>query len=146
MIDDEFETVFRRMIDHLMGVMGHVPDGSTTIRYWTSSNFGFPDEVEETQGHDEEPEAEIIDFDDKVLVIKNLYSTGFVPSVRVEGKNLIVTNEIEDKETVLNLDFLVDVQSSNASCRNGVLEIELKKARNNSNVITEGNIEFEIRG
>ena len=146
MIDDEFETVFRKMIENLMGAMGGMTDGNTTVRYWTSSNFGFPSPVEETPGNDEEPDAEIIELDDRVLVILNLESAGFVPSVKVEGKSLIVTNEIEDKETVLNLDFPVDIDNSKASYRNGIIEIELREAKDGSGAITEGDIVFEIRG
>ncbi|TFG33345.1 hypothetical protein EU527_08265 [Candidatus Thorarchaeota archaeon] len=146
MIDDEFETVFRRMIEHLMGAMGEIPDGNTTIRYWTSSNFGFPNAIEETPDKNEETDAEVIQLDDKVLVIINLGTAGFVPSVRVEEKNLIITNEIEDKETILNLDFLVDVENSHASYRNGILEVELKEVKDGSDVITEGELTFMIGG
>jgi len=146
LIDDEFESVFRKMIEHLMGTMGQMPEGNTTVRYWTSSNFGFPNAIEETPGNDEEPDAEIIELEDSVLVIIDLGSAGFVPSVRVEDKSLIVTNELEDKETILNLDFFVDVQNSVASYRNGILEVELKEAKNGSGVITEGDIVFEIGG
>ncbi len=146
MIDDEFESVFRKMIENLMGAIGEMSDGNTTVRYWTSSNFGFPSPIEETPGNDEESNAEIIELDDKVLVVLNVESAGFVPSVKIEGKSLIVTNEIEDKETILDLDFPVDVNNSKASYRNGILEIELKEAKDGSDVATEGDIVFEIRG
>ena len=145
MTDDEFESVFRKMFENLMNAIGGMSDGNTTVRYWTNSNFGFPNPIEEPSGNDEEPDAEIIELDDKVLVILNIESAGFVPSVRVEGKSLIVTNEIEDKETILDLDFPVDVNNSKASYRNGILEIELKQAKNGSQVTTEGDIVFEIR-
>ncbi len=79
------------------------------------------------------------------MIILDLGSAGFVPSVRVEGKSLIVTNEIEDKEKILDLDFPVDVDNSKASYRNGILEIELIEAKDGSDVITDGEIVFEIR-
>lgn len=145
MIDDEFETVFRRMIEHLMGAIGQFHDGNTTIRYWTSSNFDLPNEVEDAPIEDES-DAEIIDLDEKVLVIANLGNTGFVPSVRVEGKKLIVENEIDDKDMILDLDFYVDVNNSHASYKNGVLEVELKKAEDGSDVVSEGYLNYELRG
>jgi len=146
LIDDEFESVFRKILENLMGAMGGMSDGNTTVRYWTNSNFGFPTPIEETPGNDEQPDAEIIELDDKVLVILAHESAGFVPSVRIEGKRLIVTNEIEDKENILDLDFFVDVNNSKASYRNGILEIELKRANDGSEVVTDGNITFEIKG
>ena len=120
-------------------------DGNTTVRYWTSSNFGFPNEMEQTP-NDDEPSAEIINLDGKTLVIADLGGVGFVPSVRVEGKKLIIENEIEDKDMILDLDFDVDINNSHASYRNGILEVELKEAEADSDIVKEGYVNFEIRG
>jgi len=47
--------------------------------------------------------------------------------VKIEGRTLKVFDQVEGNETVFDLDFDVDIENSRTSCRNGILEIELKK-------------------
>jgi HSP20 family molecular chaperone IbpA len=48
--------------------------------------------------------------------------------VKVEGRTLKVFNQVDGNETIFDLDFDVDIEDSRTSWRNGILEIELKKA------------------
>ena len=111
--------------------MGAVPGGETSIRYWTSSgltNPGMPSfpETEEVR----QPHAEMIDLDDKVLYLVEVGSEDEMIDVKVENKTLKIFNQLEGNEIKFNLDFDVDIDHSRSSCRNGILEIELKKAEN----------------
>jgi HSP20 family molecular chaperone IbpA len=129
MIDDEFESVFRRLFESLMNSMGTMPEGETTIRYWTNSGTNNPGLVS-FPGTDivNEPQAEIIDLDDKVLFLVEVGFEDELIDVKVEERTLKIFNQVEGKETEFNLDFDVDIEQSKSSCRNGILEIELKKA------------------
>ncbi len=128
MIDDEFETVFRRLFESLMNSMGQMPGGETTIRYWTSSgltNPGMPS-IPENEVVDQ-PQAEIIDLDDKVLYLIEVGPEDELVDVKVENRTLKVFNQVEGKEIEFDLEFDVDIGQSRSSCRNGILEIQLKK-------------------
>jgi len=131
MIDDEFESVFRKLFESLMNSMGQMPGGETTIRYWTNSGLGTPG-MSSIPENDvvNQPQAEIIDLDDKVLYLIEVGSEDELIDVKVENRTLKVFNQIEGNEIEFDLDFDVDIEQSLSSCRNGILEIELKKAEN----------------
>jgi len=127
MIDDDFESVFRRMFEHLMKSMGPISDGEGTISYWSDSTFSKPD-VGVTSPHPNELQAEVIDLEDKVLFLVELENEGTLFDVKVEERTLRVNDQIEGNEIEFDLDFDVDIDNSRVSLRNGILEIELKKA------------------
>ncbi|MCK5389524.1 MAG: Hsp20/alpha crystallin family protein [Candidatus Thorarchaeota archaeon] len=125
MIDDDFETVFRRLFESLMNSMGSIQDGETTVQYWSNSSFGpgmanVPEVSEDIQ-------AEVIDLEDRVLFLIEVGREDELIDVKVEGRTLKVFDQVEGKETVFDLDFDVDIENSRTSCRNGIVEIELKK-------------------
>lgn len=125
MIDDEFETVFRRLFESLMNSMGSIQAGETTVQYWSNSKFGpgmanIPEVNEDIQ-------AEVIDLDDRVLFLVEIEHEDALIDVKIEGRTLKVFDQVEGNETVFDLDFDVDIEKSRTSCRNGILEIELKK-------------------
>ena len=141
MIDDEFETVFRKLFESLMNSMGQMTDGETTIRYWTSSNPGGQGMFDNPET-ESEIEAEVIDLEDKVLFLIEVGPEDEIIDVKVEGKTLCVFNQIDGNETTFDLDFDVDIENSRTSCRNGILEIELKKATDEDGP-TEGYLKIE---
>ncbi|MCK5264213.1 MAG: Hsp20/alpha crystallin family protein [Candidatus Thorarchaeota archaeon] len=125
MIDDDFETVFRRLFESLMNSMGSIQDGETTVQYWSNSSFGpgmanVPEVSEDIQ-------AEVIDLEDRVLFLVEVGHEDELIDVKVEGRTLKVFDQVEGNETVFDLDFDVDIENSRTSCRNGIVEIELKK-------------------
>ena len=125
MIDDEFETVFRRLFESLMNSMGSIQDGETTVQYWSNSRYdpgmaNIPEVSEDIQ-------AEVIDLEDRVLFLIEVGHEDELIDVKVEGRTMKVFNQVEGKETVFDLDFDVDIENSRTSCRNGIVEIELKK-------------------
>ena len=125
MIDDDFETVFRRLFESLMNSMGSIQDGETTVQYWSNSSFGpgmanVPEVSEDIQ-------AEVIDLEDRILFLIEVGREDELIDVKVEGRTLKVFDQVEGNETVFDLDFDVDIENSRTSCRNGIVEIELKK-------------------
>ncbi len=130
MIDDEFESVFRRVFEHLMKSMGQISDGDGTISYWSGSMFGNPD-VGEMFPPSDELHAEVIDLEDRVLFMVELENDSTLVDVKVEERILLVNDQIEGNEAVFDLNFDVDIDNSRVSFRNGILEIELKKAASN---------------
>ena len=127
MIDDEFETVFRRLFESLMNSMGQMTDGETAVRYWTSSGLGGPGmtDIPKTEN---KIQAEVIDLEDRVLFLVEIGPEDEIIDVKVEGRSLCVFNQVDGDETIFDLDFDVDIEDSRTSYRNGMLEIELKKA------------------
>ena len=130
MIDDEFESVFRKVFEHLMKSMGQISEGEGTISYWNGSTFGNPDVGEMSQPSDE-LHAEVIDLEDRVLFLVEIETDSALLDVKVEERALLVNDQIEGNEVAFDLDFDVDVDNSRVSLRNGILEIELKKAVSN---------------
>jgi len=128
MIDDEFETVFRRLFESLMNSMGQMTDGETTVGYWTSSGLGGPG-MTDIPVTEYEIQAEVIDLEDRVLFLVEIGPEDEIIDVKVEGRTLCVFNQVDGNETIFDLDFDVDIEDSQTSCRNGILEIELKKAK-----------------
>ena len=141
MIDDEFETVFRRLFESLMNSMGQMTDGETTIRYWTSSGQSGSGMIEIPE-EKKNLEAEMIDLEDKVLFLIEVGPEDELIDVKVEGRTLRVFNQVDGNETVFDLDFDVDIENSRTSTRNGILEIELLRAKDDCGP-TEGYLKIE---
>ncbi|MGY5872121.1 MAG: hypothetical protein RTV72_07760 [Candidatus Thorarchaeota archaeon] len=127
MIDDEFESVFRRVFEHLMKSMGQISEGDGTISYWSGSLFDNPD-VDEMSPPSTEPLAEVIDLEDRILFLVEMENDSTLVDVKVNHRILTVIDQIEGNEIDFDLDFDVDIDNSRVSFRNGILEIELKKA------------------
>jgi len=138
LIDDDFESVFRRLLESLRGSLGAFPEGTRSFGYVTGSMFDDADE-EGSIPSDAEPDIERIDLEDEVLFIVNIgHSDADEYSVKVEGKTLRIIHEIDGKEKRVDLDFDVDITHSHASLRNGVLEITLKIAERSGSDNREG--------
>jgi HSP20 family molecular chaperone IbpA len=127
MIDDDFESVFRRMFEHLMKSMGPISDGEGTISYWSGSTFGNPN-VGGMSPPSDELHAEVIDLEDRVLFLVEMETDSTLVDVKIEGRTLLVNDQIDGNEIEFDLDYDVDIDGSRVSYRNGILEIELKKA------------------
>jgi HSP20 family molecular chaperone IbpA len=127
MIDDEFESVFRRVFEHLMKSMGQIPEGEGTISYWSGSTFGNP-EMSDMSPPSNEIQAEVIDLEDRVLFLVEMETDSSLVDVKVEGRTMLVNDQIEGDVVEFDLDYDVDIDNSRVSVRNGIMEIELKKA------------------
>jgi hypothetical protein len=137
LIDDDFESVFRRIFESLISSMGSFPEGSTTYSYNTGSmynDFENDDALQEKKDSD----VERIDLEDEVLFLVNIGYEDREPSVRVDVGSMTITPGTLNQPIKVDLDFEVDVANSYMSSRNGVLEISLKVAEKGSSGAREG--------
>lgn len=123
--DDEFQKIFRRMIEQFFGTFGMQPGGSGVDRMWDTPS----DEMDAFQLEmpDEGPRVERIDLEDSVILVMDecLMKEEFQVSVRGQIVTLSYppTNLFQQFETP----FYIDANRSCVSCRNGVAEIRLEK-------------------
>jgi hypothetical protein len=142
MIDDDFESVFKRMIKDLLETFGEVPDGSVSIRSWNGSIVSDPLE-QQIEPNNDDPIIETIDLGESSLILIELQNETETPSVRVTGSNIIVQPGPERKEITVDVGFQIDLEKSNVSHRNGVIEISVAKAINEGNGSNDGFLKIE---
>jgi HSP20 family molecular chaperone IbpA len=142
MIDDDFESVVRRMFESIMGSLGAFPEGSESFGYFSGSTVNEPGNEFDLSG-ERELEIEQIDLEDQVLILVDIGYIDGEYSVRVDNKNLIITYGVEKKETRVSLDFNVDLVKSKVSSRNGVMEITLMKAKKADSSLRNGYLKTE---
>jgi HSP20 family molecular chaperone IbpA len=137
MIDDDFESVFRRMIDQFMESFGAMPKGSIRVRSWNDS---FVDETPKTQidPMSDEPLVEKIDLEDGDLIVIDRLNDVEDFKVKVAESKIFVQHSPDRKEITIEVGFPIDLEKSTASYRNGVLEITAIKANTNVKNISDG--------
>ena len=142
MIDDDFESVFRRMIEQFMEAFGGIPEGNMTIRSWNGSMVNEPldTQVEPTVN---EPQVEKIDLGDSTLILIEGQNDSVNPSVKVTGSSIIVQLGPESKEIKIDVGFQIDLEKSNVSHRNGVIEISVVKIESEGNNGNDGFLKIE---
>ena len=142
MIDDDFESVFRRMIEQFMEAFGGIPEGNMTIRSWNGSMVNEPldTQVEPTAN---EPQVEKIDLGDSTLILIEGQNDSVNPSVKVTGSSIIVQLGPESKEIKIDVGFQIDLEKSNVSHRNGVIEISVVKIESEGSSGNDGFLKIE---
>ena len=126
MIDDDFESVFRKMIEQFMEAFGGMPEGNLRIRSWNGSTVNDPLDTQIEPIMDE-PIVEKIDFGDNALILLEWQNESESPTVRVSGSTVVIQLGPERKEISVDVGFQVNQEKSNVSHRNGVLEISVTK-------------------
>lgn len=127
MIDDDFESVFRKMLEQFMEAFGGMPEGSMRIRSWNGSMVNEPLDTQ-IEPMDDEPLIEKIDLGDSVLILVEWQNDSETLTVKVSGSIVTIQLGPERKEISVDVEFYVDQEKSNVSHRNGVLEISIVKA------------------
>ena len=140
MIDDDFESVFRRMVEHFMGSMG-IPDGNVEVRTW-SNRFPKSGTPADTTPHEVGPEVEEIDLGDEYMILVDTRSESR-PSVVIEDGQVRVELDSGFEPKSVPLPFGVDIPSSSASFQNGILEVLLRKAAGDYDGESEGVLQIE---
>ena len=137
MIDDDFESVFRKMMEQFMEAFGGIPEGNMTFRSWNGSMVNEPldSQVEPTR---DEPLVEKIDLGDSVLILIEGQTDIENTPVKVSGTTIIVQLGSERKEVVVDVGFQVDLEKSNVSHRNGVMEISAVKTESEDTGSNDG--------
>ena len=142
MIDDDFESVFRRMIEQFMEAFGGIPEGNMTLRSWNGSIVNEPLD-RKVEHKSDEPLVEKIDLGDSVLILIEGQNTFENPSVKVSGSTIVVQVGPESKEIPVELGFPIDLEKSNVSHRNGVIEISAVKRDSEDTTRNDGFLKIE---
>jgi hypothetical protein len=126
MIDDDFESVFRKMIEQFMEAFGGMPEGNFNIRTWNGSIVNGPLDTQ-VEPKSDEPLVEKIDLGDSALVIIEWQEDIEVPTVKVSGSTINVQHRPDRNEISIDVGFNIDLEKSNVSHRNGITEISVVK-------------------
>ncbi len=120
MIDDDFQKIFRKMMEQFFG-QGGMPNGF--------ESFGFEMRPEQNHQQIEKKqlaEIEKIEFEDKVILLLDNINDTEDPIVRVQGKRIVI-EAWRDESIIMEevVDFYADPEKSSISLTNGVLEVTL---------------------
>ena len=142
MIDDDFESVFRRMIEQFMEAFGGIPEGDMTFRSWNGSIVNEPLD-KHVEPKSDEPLVEKIDLGDSVLILIEGQNDFENPSVKVSGSTVVVQVGPERKMINVEVGFPIDLEKSNVSHRNGVIEISAIKNDSEGAASNDGFLKIE---
>jgi hypothetical protein len=142
MIDDDIESVFRKMIEQFMEAFGGIPEGNMTFRSWNGSMVNEPlDEYVEPNRN--EPIVEKIDLGNSALILIDGPDEIDNLSVKATGTTIVVQLSPEIKEITIETGFPIDLEKSIVSHRNGVIEISAVKIENETTSGTDGFLKIE---
>lgn len=127
MIDDDFESVFRKMLEHFMETFGEMPEGGTNFRVWNGSIVNEPLEAQ-IEHIDDAPLVEKIDLGEGALILIEWRDDIDQPSVRISGSTVFAQAAPDKREISVDVGFLIDIDKSKVSHRNGITEISVVKA------------------
>lgn len=133
MIEDEFDRMFREIVERFFGnSFGLGDNGVFQIRvHATNTPEMESNQVRPRVREERKASVEKIELGDKMLVIIDGFAYQKAPSVLVKGKKMrILSEEEEGKEITVELPFEVDIERSTGSFRNGTIEVELFKTEN----------------
>ncbi|MHA2601783.1 MAG: hypothetical protein AM324_006600 [Candidatus Thorarchaeota archaeon SMTZ1-83] len=130
--DDEFQKIFRKMMEQFFGTFG-MPDGGNRIGgFWENQAEDLHEsEMDLTY---EGPHIERIDLDDLVILVIGGCANDDI-TVKVSGSK--ATLNLGSSTTEHETHFQIDPDESVVSCRNGVAEVKLVKADERSSITNE---------
>ncbi len=128
MIDDEFEKIFRRMIEQFFGTFGTPSGGSGIDHIWDehSEETAIPLDVP-----NESPRVERIDLEESVILVMDECLMKEELQVSVRGNVATLSYGPSNLFQRFETPFVIDAESSMISCRNGIAEIRLEKDEGN---------------
>ncbi|MFQ5834253.1 MAG: hypothetical protein ACE5H4_16230 [Candidatus Thorarchaeota archaeon] len=124
--DDEFQKIFRKMMEQFFGTFGMPNGGNRGGGFWDKSTEGS--EGREIDLTKQGPHVERFDLDDKVILVIDGCSINLEPTVKVSGNRATVTFGSSAIGLEYETPFKIDADKSAVSCRNGVAEVKLEKA------------------
>ncbi|MHA1926693.1 MAG: hypothetical protein ACW960_04160 [Candidatus Thorarchaeota archaeon] len=127
--DDEFQKIFRRMIEQFFGTFGMQPGGSGVDKFWDTPS----DESDAFQldTPDDSLRVERIDLEDSVILVLDECLMEEELQVSVRGKVATLSYSPNKFVQQFETPFIIDAECSLVSCRNGVAEIRLEKDKEN---------------
>lgn len=125
--DDEFQKIFRRMIEQFFGTFGMYPGGSGVDKTWDAP---FDDDNPEMNLEVEDiiPKVERIDLEDAVILVMSECTMEEELGVSVKGNTAMLVYAPSNLKMEVDVPFEIDPDLSSISCRNGVAEIRLLRA------------------
>jgi HSP20 family molecular chaperone IbpA len=124
MIDDEFEKIFRRMVEQFFGTFGTPSGGSGIDHIWDEHS----DENAITLDvPNEGPRVERIDLEESVILIMDQCLMKEELQVSVRGNVATLSYSPSNLFQQFETPFVIDAERSMVSCRNGIAEIRLEK-------------------
>ncbi|MHA1925955.1 MAG: Hsp20/alpha crystallin family protein [Candidatus Thorarchaeota archaeon] len=127
--DDEFQKIFRRMIEQFFGTFGMQPGGSGVGEMWDTPS----DEMESFQldTPNEDSRVERIDLEDSVILVMD--ECLMKDELQVSVRENVVTISYSPTALLQQFEtsFTIDAERSHVTCRNGVAEIRLEKDEEN---------------
>jgi HSP20 family molecular chaperone IbpA len=123
--DDEFQKIFRRMIEQFFGTFGMQPGGSGIDKIWDTPSDEM-DELPLDMPH-EGPRVERIDLEDSVILVMDECLMKEELQVSVRGEVAVLSYSPMNFFQQFETPFIIDADRSRVSCRNGVAEIRLEK-------------------
>jgi hypothetical protein len=142
MIDDDFESVFRKMIEHFMESFGEMPEGNVNFRVWNGSIVNEPIDAQ-IEHDDDSPFVEKIDLEEGALILIDWRDNVDSPSVRISGTTVFAQAAFDKKEISVDVGFLIDLDRSKVSHRNGITEISVAKTDRLAKGKTDGFLNVE---
>ena len=142
MIDDDFETVFRKMIEQFMEAFGGMPEGRMTFRSWNGSMVNEPLDSQVGPMMNE-PIVEMIDLGESVLILIEDSNDSENPSVKATGSTIVVQRGTDRKDMNVDVGFQIELEKSNVSHRNGVIEISAVKTESEDTGGNDGFLKIE---
>ncbi|MGY5875945.1 MAG: hypothetical protein RTU30_09380 [Candidatus Thorarchaeota archaeon] len=128
MIDDDFQRIFRKLMEQFFGDANPFsPEGSVTrgFSFDYESGEAMPKNPLDSQA---QTEVEKIELDDRVIVVVSGLKDIVPPKVKVFGETLVIIDPSGVNDEIMTLPYSVDVIESHATIRNGIMEITLFKA------------------
>ncbi len=123
--DDEFQKIFRRMIEQFFGTFGMQPGGSGVDKMWDIPSDENDDYQVDMTNVD--PRVERIDLEDSVILVMDECLMKEELQVSVRGKVATISYSPAALFQQFETPFIIDAERSIVSCRNGVAEIRLEK-------------------
>ena len=127
--DDEFQKIFRRMIEQFFGTFGMQPGGSGFEKMWDTPSNEL-DEIPLDMPQ-EGPRVERIDLEGTVILVMNECMMPEELQVSVRGKVATLSYSPRNLTQQFETPFIIDAECSIVSCRNGVAEIRLEMDEEN---------------
>jgi hypothetical protein len=114
------------MIEHFMETFGEMPEGNMDFRVWNGSIVNEPIDAQ-IEHNDDSPLVEKIDLEEGALILIDWRDDVDSPSVRISGSTVFAKASPEKKEISVDVGFLIDIDRSKVSHRNGITEISVAK-------------------
>ncbi len=143
MFDDDYvQRIFREMMERMFGELGPLPSSGRAYVEFRAMPAGGLNDARGIAGlgtsrYGPVLNVEVIDLDDRVLVVVEGLSGVEEPVVAVRGRVMVVKTPDGGEVVRVDLPHSIQAEGSSVTVRNGVLEASLIKADDDGSEGTE---------